>query len=137
MPAATQALLSNETQLMCDTVGASQPYVDEGRMRGLVLMGKSRSPQAPSIPTSAEAGLADAEAYVWLGLLAPKGTPAPVVDTLSRALHAFLASPDFQERAKKLAMEVAKDDPQRFANSIRSDMDAWTRVIDAKGIKVE
>lgn len=136
VPAALQSVMTNQTQLMCDSVSGSQQYVSQGKLKGLAVMGKSRLPQVPGVPTTAEAGFPDAEGSVWLGLLAPRGTPAAVVSKLSKALHLALSSPDIASRAQREAWTLIKETPDEADASIAKDMRQWAEIIRIKQIKV-
>lgn len=134
--AALQSVMTNQTQLMCDSVVGSQTYVKEGRLRGLAVMSKSRLPQVPDVPTTAEAGLPGVEGGVWLGLLAPRGTPPAVVQMLNKALNAALSSPDTVARANAQALTIIHESPEQATAAIKADLDHWAEIIRVKQIKV-
>lgn len=136
VPAALQSVMTNQTQLMCDSVGGAQQYVAQGKLKGLAMMGTSRLPQVPDVPTTAEAGFPGVEGGVWLGLLAPKGTPPAVLQKLSKALHAALATPDIATRAQQNAWTVIKETPGEADAAIAKDMKQWADIVRVKQIKV-
>lgn len=136
VPAALQSVMTNQTQLMCDSVSGSQAYVAQGKLRGLAVMGKSRMAQVPDVPTTAEAGFPGVEAGVWLGMLAPKGTPASVVQKLSKALGVALDNPELAVRARTQGLTIVHESPEQADAAVRADLKQWAEVVRAKQIKV-
>lgn len=136
VPAALQSVMTDQTQLMCDSIGGAQQYVNQGKLKGLAVMGKTRLPQVPEVPTTAEAGFPGVESGVWLGLLAPRGTPAAVLQKLNKALHQALSTPDIATRAQQSAWTVLKETPGEADAAIAKDMQQWADIIRVKQIKV-
>lgn len=136
VPAALQSVMTDQTQLMCDSIGGAQQYVTQGKLKGLAVMGKTRLPQVPDVPTTAEAGFPGVESGVWLGLLAPKGTPPAVLQKLSVALQHALSMPDIATRAQQNAWNVLKETPAEADAAIAKDMKYWADIIRVKQIKV-
>ncbi|MGZ5261007.1 MAG: Bug family tripartite tricarboxylate transporter substrate binding protein, partial [Burkholderiales bacterium] len=98
---------------------------------------KSRLALAPDIPTMAEAGVPGYEASIWNGLLAPAGTPRPIVNRLNEAVAQILKSPQAKERYANVGAEIRYDSPEEFQALIRSDVAKWAKVIRARGIRVD
>ena len=96
-----------------------------------------RAVVAPEVPTIAEAGLAGYEEYNWYGLLAPRGTPKPVIEKLYENAVAVIRSPDLAERMTRDGAEVIASTPQEFANFIRTEIDKYARVIKSRGLRAE
>ncbi|MPS27898.1 MAG: tripartite tricarboxylate transporter substrate binding protein [Alcaligenaceae bacterium] len=136
VPAALQSVMTNQTQLMCDSVGGAQAYVTQGKLRGLAIMGKSRMPQVPDVPTTAEAGFPGVEAGVWLGLLAPKGTPASVVQRLNEAMNLALRNPEMIERAKVQGLTIIHETPGQADAAIKADLKQWAEIVRIKQIRL-
>jgi tripartite-type tricarboxylate transporter receptor subunit TctC len=134
---AQAALLANEVQLMCDSVGFSQPLVAAGKLRGLALTAPRRSPAVPDVPTLAEAGIAGVEAYIWLGLFGPPGLPAEVLKRLHAEVVRIVNLPDIRERIVKGGSEPIANTPAQFADDMRGEMQVWAKVIRDKNIKAE
>src|SRR5690606_2984710 len=88
-PALTD-MIGGHVQLMFDAVGSSQPLVEAGKLRALAVTTAERSPSMPHLPTVAESGLPGFDAMPWLGILAPAGTPQPIVDRLYKEIKAVL-----------------------------------------------
>jgi tripartite-type tricarboxylate transporter receptor subunit TctC len=114
---------------MVDSIGASQPLVADGRLRGLAVTGTARSPAVPNVPTLAEAGFPGFNAEIWLGFLAPAGTPQPIVDKLQRAIADAVKQPDVRERIVAGGSEPVGGTPQALAKAIADEVPIWTDVI--------
>ena len=134
-PAQT-ALVSGETQMMCDSVGNSQALVDKGKLRGVAVTGAARSPAVPQVPTLKESTL-PVEAYIWLGLLGPAGMSAALVNQLNMEVVRIMNLPDVRERVVKGGSDVIANTPDQFSNEMRAETATWARVIKEKGIKAE
>jgi tripartite-type tricarboxylate transporter receptor subunit TctC len=116
-------------------VGSILPTVREGKLRGLALTSRQRSPNVPELPTMIESGIADFELTSWFGLLAPAGTPAPIVGKLHQAAIKIVAQPDTRERFTQLGLDVVGNPPDEFAAIIKTDIAKWAKVIKDAGIK--
>src|SRR5213083_767153 len=91
---ARSGVIGGQVQMMIDAVPAMAPNIGENQVRALATTGKQRSAVLPNVPTAIEAGVADYEATIWLGLMAPAGTPKPVVDKLNTAVNAAIKRPE-------------------------------------------
>ena len=132
------------TDLLAGTVPMSIPgaagmvaHIKAGKLRALAVSGMTRSPQLPEVPTLAESGLAGYSAYVWLGLLAPKGTPAAIVERLYRELKASLAAPEVQAFMKDTGTEVVGSSPSEMDAYFREERERWARIVKETGAKVD
>ena len=117
------------------SVPTAMPYVKAGRLRGIGVTTLKRVEVLPDVPSIAEAGLPGYEATQWFGLLAPAGTPRPIIDRLYQESLRALRSADMKERMTAEGLEVVGSTPEEFASYIRSETEKWTRVIKAAGIK--
>ena len=113
------------------------PHIRSGKLRALAITGSHRSPQLPDVPTLAESGYPGYSAYVWLGLLAPKGTPAAIIDTLNREVVAALGTPEVKGYMANASIEALGSTPAEFGAFFRAERDTWARVIQATGAKLE
>ena len=117
------------------SVPTAMPYVKAGRLRGIGVTTLKRVEVLPFVPSIAEAGLPGYEATQWFGLLAPAGTPRPIIDRLYQESSRALRSADMKERMTAEGLEVVGSTPEEFASYIRSETEKWTQVIKAAGIK--
>jgi tripartite-type tricarboxylate transporter receptor subunit TctC len=117
------------------TLPTALPFIGEGRLRALATTGKSRSPALPQVPTVAEQGLPDLVLYAWLGLLAPAGTPAPVLAQLSSAAAATLRHPETAERLRSIGHEIQGGTPQDMGAHLARELNRWAEL--ARHVKFE
>ena len=133
---------------MNDVVGGRVPMIvpgissvigliKTGRLRALAVTGEHRSPQLPDVPTLAESGLPDYAAYVWMGLLAPKGTPAAVIETLHRALVAALQESVVRQYLSQASIEAVGDTPAEFGEFFHAEKRRWATVIKETGAQID
>jgi len=127
--------LAGEIAANFPSVPTAMPYVKAGRLRGIGVTTLKRVEVLPDVPSIAEAGLPGYEATQWFGLLAPAGTPRPIIDRLYQESSRALRSADMKERMTAEGLEVVGGTPEEFASYIRSETEKWTQVIKAAGIK--
>ncbi|NMJ42836.1 hypothetical protein GWK16_16440 [Roseomonas sp. JC162] len=122
----------------CVLAPAAVPQIQAGTMRGLLTAAATRNPNAPNVPSAAEAGVPDYIFQGWNAVFAPRGTPAPVVAKLDGALRAALADPAIRQRIEALGSIPAAPDqqgPEALARLVRSEVDRWSTVVRAAGIE--
>ena len=107
------------------------------KVRGLAVTTAKRSAVAPELPTIAESGLPEFAAPGWYGLMAPAGTPAPIIATLHGEVVKALKLPDVLERFAALGLEPVGNSPQEFGAYIRSELAKWAKVVKDANIKVD
>src|SRR5690606_347179 len=107
------AVLAGETSMTIDPFTAVQ-HVKSGRLRALAVLSRKRSSLLPDVPTLQEAGVSGVDLDAWAGMLAPAGTPAPVVNRLHAEIAKIVALPDFRERLATLNYEPAGTTPEQF-----------------------
>ena len=134
---AVLALRSGEVQLMFDTVASAAPHVKAGALRALAVTSEKRMGLLPQTPTMQEAGMPGVRMSGWMGLFAPKGTPAPVVARLNAEVQAVLAQPALKDRIAKLGGSVVPEDAVAFGNTIQKDYVAATKLVRDAKIKAE
>ena len=132
------------TDLLAGTVPMSMPgtngmvrHIRAGKLRALATTGVRRSPQLPDVPTLEEAGLRGYSAYVWMGLLAPRGTPAPIVERLNREFKAALAAPEVVRFMEEAGIESVGSSPAEMDAYFREERDRWARIVRETGAKVD
>lgn len=131
------AVLSGETQLTFTSVYTAWTQARNGRAKALAVTGKSRSPAAPQVPTMAEAGLPNYVAGNWYGMLAPAGTPRPVVDLLNTRVNTALQRADTKERLVAQGFEPTGGSPAEFAAFIRSEIKEFAALVKSAGLTVQ
>jgi tripartite-type tricarboxylate transporter receptor subunit TctC len=131
---ALAALAGGQVDFCFDSVGNSQPMVLEGRVNGLAITGDRRMPVVPTVPTMAEAGFPGFDADLWLGMLAPRGTPPGIIAALNRECDRFLALPAVRQRLHDAAYNAAGGPPEVFARRIREDVEEWGEVVRQAGL---
>lgn len=130
-------VVAGRVPLMLQTlVGAIGPY-RENQLRPLVVFGPRRAPELPDVPTLKELGHEVADSGVWFGVLAPAGTPAPIVLRASQALSTFLAKPEARAQLATQASVPAYAGPEELATRIRGDVTAWAEVARRAGMRPE
>lgn len=135
-PALTD-LIGGQIQLNFDTPVTSIPHIKSGRLRALAITGSKRLATLPDVPTFAEAGLPAYDFQLWFGVLAPAGTPGPIVDKLSAEIARILALPEVKQQLAEQGLDTAYRPSAEFDKLIRSDHERFGRLIKSAGIKVE
>ena len=134
---ATTDLLGGTVPMAMPGLAGMLSHIKAGKLRALATTGAARSPQLPEVPTLAEAGVAGYSAYVWLGLLAPKGTPAAIVERLHRELKEALAVPEVKAYFNEAGIEAVGSTPAEFESYFREERDRWARIVKDTGAKVD
>ncbi len=136
-PALAEVMAGRVTFMFYPIVGIAD-QVAAKRIKVLAVGTPQPHPDFPGVPTMAESGLPGFEETApWVGMLAPAGTPAPVVARLSEEMRKSIARPETRERFKALGAVAIADTPAEFAAFLRKDYDRWARVIKASGVKAE
>jgi len=136
--AALAALLGGQLNYMFDTVITSVPHLRAGRLRGIGVTALRRASSLPEVPTLDELGLKGFELTQWQAVVAPAGTPKPVVDLLYREVARALKMPDVIERlATQGGNELVGNTPQEFAQVIKSDLAKYAKLVKAANIQVQ
>src|SRR5436190_3953855 len=128
-------VIGGRVTMTFQNAGAILPTVREGKLRGLAVTSLKRSPNMPEYPTMIEAGVPDFEVTSWFGLLAPAGTPAPIIAKLHKQAVEIVQHPFMRENYGKIGLDVVTDPPDAFATIIRDDTLRWAKVIKDAGIK--
>jgi tripartite-type tricarboxylate transporter receptor subunit TctC len=130
-----QALLAGDVQAAFSDVASPAPFIKEGRMRALATTGPKRALR--DVPTVAEAGLPGYEVKSWYALVAPAGTPPPIIERLNAEVTKALQSASLKNRLGDLGLELAPGSPEQLANLIQTDTVKWGKLIKATGMKVD
>jgi tripartite-type tricarboxylate transporter receptor subunit TctC len=135
--AAHPDLLGGRTAMIFDTITAIQPHVQSGGVRGLAVTTLKRSSAQPNLPTISESGLNGYDANTWGGILAPAGTPKPVVARLNAEINKALAMDDVRAKLTAAGIEIQGGTPEVFADYIKGEVEKWGQVTKAAGIQPE
>lgn len=130
-------LLGGRVSLMFNGVSPTLAHIRSGRLKALAVDGERRVPLLKDVPTMAEAGLTGFSIVTWSGLLAPAGTPKPVVERLTAEMQKIVASADFRDRLGALGLEAGGPAGPAYAEFLKNDAAHWGRVIKESGIKLE
>lgn len=117
------------------TLLSGLPHVRSGRLRGLGITGAQRSSALPQLPTVAEAGVPGYESVLWYGLLAPGGTPRPIIERLHGAMRDVLYSPEVKRRFDADGAKILANTPEEFKRALEADLVKWEKVARAAGIR--
>ena len=128
-------VIGGRVTMTFQNAGAILPSVREGKLRGLAMTARTRSPNMPELPTMIEAGVPDFEVASWFGLLAPVGTPAAIIAKLHQEAIRIVSQPELREKYGMIGLDVVGDAPEAFAAIIRADTAKWAKVIKDAGIK--
>ena len=134
---ATTDLLAGTVPMAIPGANGMIKHIRGGKLRVLATTGVKRSTQLPEVPTLAEAGFPSYSAYVWMGLLAPKGTPAAIVDRLQREFKASLAAPEVVKFMDEAGIETVGSTPAEMDAYFREERDRWARIVRETGAKVD
>lgn len=129
--------LGGNVPLVYTAVAGAIKHVEAGKLHAIAVSSRTRSPSLPNTPTFIEAGVPDFEASSWVGILAPAGTPRPVIDRLNKELNALLTSPEVVERLAKLGIVATPGTPEQFGEQMKADLAKYGPVVKAAGIKAD
>jgi tripartite-type tricarboxylate transporter receptor subunit TctC len=131
-------LIAGNVKLMFDSLASALPHIRAGRVRALGVTSARRMPQAPEVPTVAEAaGLPGFEAFGWAGLIAPANTPASVVARLAEEALAVVRNPGVAARIEELGGTAAPLPPAEFARFIAAEVTKWSAVAKAANVRLD
>lgn len=132
---AALSLISGETQFGVLSTQLSVPQIKAGKLRAIASGGKARSAHFPDLPTLAESGFPGMEALQWVGMLAPAGTPKPVIARLNGALHDALTNPEVVKKLDATGMTADVTTPEEFQALLAAEVKQWREVGQEAGIK--
>lgn len=136
-------LLGGQIPLVLCSIVTVPPFVKTGKLRGLAVTGRTRTPALPGVPTMAESGLPGFEAMAWFGVLAPAGTLQTIVSRLNSEIAKILQKPEIRDQLAGIgsepggSSEPGGDTPEEFAAYIKTEIGKWGKVIRNAGIKAE
>jgi tripartite-type tricarboxylate transporter receptor subunit TctC len=133
---ARNSVMGGHVEMMFDAITTMTENARAGQVRALATTGLRRSALMPDVPTVAEAGVPGYEATIWLGIMAPAGTPKEIVDRLNAEVHKVLARADVQEAWARQGAVPMVMSPTEFDKYLRADIDKWAEVVKVSGAKV-
>jgi len=130
-------MLGGRIQVYFGTTATVLPLLQAGKLKALAVTSPKRSPLLPAIPTMIESGLPELSLTLWMGMLAPAGTPAPVLDKLNSEINRSLRSAELAASMSELGFEPKIGTPQEFARFIADESPRWSAMVKASGAKVD
>jgi len=130
-------LISGQIALVLETTPAVLPHLKAGRIRAIGVAGSKRVPFLPDVATADEQGIKGYDVVAWGGLLAPAGTPAPILDRMNAEIVKILNTPELQKRFNDMAIVAIGDSREHFGAYIKSEVAKWANAIKLTGAKVE
>jgi len=135
-PAVTD-LLGGQVQLMFDNLPSALPHIKAGKLKALAVTSATRAPALPDVPTIAESGLVGFDATSWFGLLAPAGTPQPIIARVNGDVAKWLATAEAKEKMAGLGANSAGQSTDEFVRHIAAETSKWAKVVKDSGAKVD
>ena len=133
---AVNSVVANQTPIGCTALPPTTPHIQGGRLRGIAVTGHKRAGAIPDVSTMAEVGFKGQEADTLQGLLVPAGTPKAIVDRLHGLVVKMMAQPDVKARVEGLGFDIIASSPAEFSAQVKVEVEKWTKVVKAAGIKV-
>jgi tripartite-type tricarboxylate transporter receptor subunit TctC len=134
---ANTAVLAGLVDLYTANYGSLTGLIGSGKVRPVAVTSKTRWPDLPNVPTLDELGIKDAESDTFQAILAPAGTPKPIVDRLAKELAKILADPELKEKFKKTGLPVLAEGPEVFAARIKREVPMYKAIIDKAGLQIK
>lgn len=130
-------LISGTVDMMFDNIVAVAPHVRQGKLKALAVTTKTRAPSLPEVPTMTEAGYANFEAVAWFGILAPKGTPEPIVQRLNAEFVRALNAPEVKHKLIEMGAQVVASPADEFGRFMTAEVAKWEPVVKRAQISLE
>jgi len=134
---ARTSVLAGNVQMMFDAITTMAPLAQSGKVRAIATSGKTRSAITPNVPTLSEAGLPGYDAVIWLGMMAPAGTPKAIIDTLNADIQKIANSPDVKETWSRQGAVPMHMSAEEFGKFMEQDIQKWAKVVKISGAKVD
>lgn len=134
---AMQDLLAGRLDFLCEFVSIAKPHVDSGALKALAIMAKERSAVLPNVPTAAEQGIQNLDAYTWNALFLPRNTPAPIVKRLNDAVGQAMETKSVREHLERLGVSVVPPErrsPEYLSQFVKSEIEKWAGPIRSSGM---
>jgi tripartite-type tricarboxylate transporter receptor subunit TctC len=135
-PAVTD-VVAGQLQMVVEGVPLVAPFVQQKKLRALVVTSAKRSPALPDVPTVVEAGFPDLVSTAWYGIVAPAGTPPAIVARLNQSIGTALGNPGFRENLNRQGSEAAGGTPGQFGDFLKQELARWSKAVKVSGAKIE
>lgn len=129
--------MTEEVQMTFDPISTMAPLILDGKIRALAVSGPNRSPLLPDVPTLTELGYPNVQSAAWTGLMAPAGTPRPIIDKIQRDTEVLLQSEEFKQRVAAMANDVFDLPAEKFAAFVKSETQSWGEIAKRTGVKLD
>ena len=130
-------VLAGNVQMMFDAITTMAPLVQSGKVRAIATSGRTRSSITPNVPTLNEAGLPGYDAVIWLGVMAPAGTPKPIIETLNTDIQKITNAPDVKDAWAKQGAVPMHMSAEEFGKFMEQDIQKWAKVVKLSGARVD
>ena len=134
---AQQDLMGGQVDMMFLSAVLAQPHVKAGKFKALAQTGAQRVPAYADVPTVGESGFPGFDVSSWVGLLAPAGTPRPVIDRLQQEIGKILKEPEFAKRLSEQGLTAIGNSPEQFGTVLKVEQEKWTRLVRERGLSLE
>jgi tripartite-type tricarboxylate transporter receptor subunit TctC len=135
VPALTD-MMGGRVDVMTDSVPSAAPFIKSGKLKALAVTTATRAAELPDVPTMKELGYSDFDVGILYGLVAPKGTPKPIITFLNQTLNKSLQTPEMKANLAKLSFEPAGGTPEQFHDRIDAELKRWRTVISQSGVAI-
>jgi tripartite-type tricarboxylate transporter receptor subunit TctC len=130
-------IVAGRVTFTLNSLSAIGPFIKDGKLRALAVMGEARSPEMPEVPTIAEAGFPQLVSYAWQGMAAPAGTPKPIIERLASDIRAVVREPETRKRLAEMGLDAIGSSPAEFAAFLQDDLRNAAQTVKSAGIKAE
>jgi tripartite-type tricarboxylate transporter receptor subunit TctC len=130
-------LLGGQIQMALETSPSAAPHIRAGKVRALAVTSAQRSTAYPDVPTLSEAGVKGYEMTTWFALMAPHGTPAPIIERMHKELQAALQAKDVETKFADQGVTAGNMTPQQVDTFVRSETAKWAKIVKESGAKIE
>ena len=134
---ATADLLAGQVQMLYSSIPSVIEFIREGRLRTIAIGSAKRLPSMPNVPTIAESGVPGYEAYSWIGIVAPKGTPKPIIQLLNKEISSILKNKDLETELLNQGAIPVGDSPEHFQAYMKDEIAKWGAVVHSANIKAD
>jgi tripartite-type tricarboxylate transporter receptor subunit TctC len=130
-------IMGNRIDMMFDNIVPVTPHIQTGALKALAVTTKARASSLPNVPTMAESGFPEFEAVAWFGILAPAGTPKPIVDRLNKEINAILKRPEISAKLASMGAITVGNSPEEFRKFFSAEVAKWGPVVERANIKLD